>query len=64
MPGTVDAFGDCNGFMNSCIAGYICDPANMWCAPLCDNSNACPAFAVDGGAALSCNGNPGYCATN
>jgi hypothetical protein len=65
-PGTVDAFGDCGGGGGgggSCIAGYLCDPAQMWCTPLCDTgSNQCPAFSVDGGAALSCNGNPGYCA--
>ncbi len=56
-PGMTADFDTCNAG-NSCAADRICDPTQQWCTPLCDTgsnpANSCPAFATDGGVALSC----------
>jgi hypothetical protein len=65
-PGTANAFEDC-GFGAggvSCAGDLFCDPNNMWCAPLCDDTHHCPANSGDGGAAVSCmvvTGTAGVC---
>jgi hypothetical protein len=68
MPGTTANFDDCTGG-GICGPNAFCDVNAGWCAPLCDNTHACPALSGDGGVAVSCmslatgmSGDPGFCA--
>jgi hypothetical protein len=65
-PGTAGPFEDCGGGV-TCAANEFCDNTQMWCAPLCDDTHACPPTSGDGGVGVSCmvveasGANPGIC---